>query len=126
MMVSFIVGLLPNNILADFMFNYVQMPIETTLLAILSFSLVYALVRLLQKRLSPFTVLFLIVVVLALVGSMPLFGISFPTLGEGFKPFSLKLWASAGARGLLLGVGLGTIATGLRILMGVDRPYSGR
>jgi hypothetical protein len=33
--------------------------------------------------------------------------------------------ASGGARGILIGVALGTIATGLRILMGVDRPYGG-
>jgi hypothetical protein len=28
-------------------------------------------------------------------------------------------------RGLLLGIALGAIATGLRILMGVERPYGG-
>jgi len=33
--------------------------------------------------------------------------------------------AIAGARGLLLGVALGTVATGIRILIGVDRPYGG-
>jgi hypothetical protein len=32
--------------------------------------------------------------------------------------------ALGGARGLLIGVALGTIATGLRILAGVDRPHS--
>jgi hypothetical protein len=31
----------------------------------------------------------------------------------------------AGARGILLGVALGTVATGLRILIGADRPYGG-
>jgi hypothetical protein len=30
----------------------------------------------------------------------------------------------AGARGILLGVALGTVATGLRVLLGIDRPYS--
>jgi hypothetical protein len=33
--------------------------------------------------------------------------------------------AQSGARGVLLGVALGTIATGLRILTGTDRPYEG-
>ena len=30
----------------------------------------------------------------------------------------------AGMRGILLGVALGTLATGLRVLLGVDRPYA--
>jgi hypothetical protein len=30
----------------------------------------------------------------------------------------------AGVRGILLGVALGTIATGLRVLMGAERPYT--
>jgi hypothetical protein len=36
----------------------------------------------------------------------------------------VNTWAVAGARGILLGVALGAIATGLRILLGSDRPYS--
>ncbi len=36
---------------------------------------------------------------------------------------SSKFQLSLGARGLLLGIGLGVVATGLRILLGADRPY---
>ena len=32
--------------------------------------------------------------------------------------------ALAGTRGIILGVALGTVVTGLRLLMGIDRPYS--
>jgi len=31
----------------------------------------------------------------------------------------------AGARGILLGVALGSIVTGIRVLIGSDRPYNG-
>jgi len=31
--------------------------------------------------------------------------------------------AAGGARGILLGVALGSIVTGLRVLLAVDRPY---
>jgi len=31
----------------------------------------------------------------------------------------------AGARGILIGVALGSLTTGLRVLLGTDRPYSG-
>ena len=32
---------------------------------------------------------------------------------------------AAGARGILLGIALGSLATGVRILIGSDKPYSG-
>ena len=31
----------------------------------------------------------------------------------------------AGARGILLGIALGSLTTGLRVLLAADRPYSG-
>ncbi len=38
---------------------------------------------------------------------------------------ALNMLPIAGARGILLGIALGGLTTGLRILMGADRPYSG-
>jgi hypothetical protein len=35
----------------------------------------------------------------------------------------VRVPAVAGARGLLLGIALGAIATGIRVLVGLDRPY---
>jgi prolyl-tRNA editing enzyme YbaK/EbsC (Cys-tRNA(Pro) deacylase) len=37
----------------------------------------------------------------------------------------LEMFSSGGARGLLIGIALGTLLTGLRVLFGVDRPYGG-
>jgi hypothetical protein len=36
-----------------------------------------------------------------------------------------QVWAAGGARGILLGVALGATATGLRVLLGTERPYGG-
>jgi hypothetical protein len=36
----------------------------------------------------------------------------------------LQRLPDAGGRGILIGLALGTIATGVRILLGVDRPYN--
>jgi len=41
------------------------------------------------------------------------------------RPFIAQVMAGAGARGILLGMALGTLTTGLRILFGADRPYGG-
>jgi len=40
------------------------------------------------------------------------------------KDWVLDVPALAGMRGILLGVGLGTAATGMRVLLGIDRPYA--
>lgn len=37
---------------------------------------------------------------------------------------ALNLLPGAGARGILLGIALGSLLTGLRVLLGIDRPYS--
>ena len=106
-------------------FNSFQVPVEVSLLAVLAVVLVYAGARLLARRPKWNTILFLVTVLVVLSGSVPLF-----LIGE-IAPLSIvRGWlaqvpAIAGARGLLLGVALGTVATGLRILIGVDRPYGG-
>jgi hypothetical protein len=54
-----------------------------------------------------------------------MFGIEIPFISDEVADLLTEVFASAGARGLLIGVGLGTVATGLRILMGADRPFGG-
>jgi hypothetical protein len=119
-----IVGLSgPTGSWSIWLVNNLHVPVESSLLAVLAVVLIYAAARLLSRRLRWPSLLFLGTVVLVLLGTAPLLYI-------GEVPFlsSLRQWltsvpALAGARGLLLGVALGVIATGLRILMGVDRPY---
>jgi len=115
----------PTGFWSLWIFNTFQVPVEISLLAVLAIVLVYAGARLISRRPKWYTVLFIVTALIVLLGSAPLF-----VLGE-FTPLSaLRTWLSqvpamAGARGLLLGVALGTIATGLRILMGLERPYGG-
>ena len=97
----------------------------TTLMALLAVSLAYSCLRLLQKRQGVMAIVFLISTLVFLVllsGYMPMSSdlpIVSSTLG-----FMNRL-PMAGARGILLGVALGSLTTGLRILLGADRPYSG-
>jgi hypothetical protein len=49
-----------------------------------------------------------------------------PIVGTLIRPWVTQIWALGGARGILIGVALGTITTGLRVLFGVDRPYGGK
>jgi hypothetical protein len=122
---TFLVGMLyPAQ--AQIIFTTVQLPVEATLMALLAVTLTYAGIRLLRHRLNLLSVIFLVTALLILLGTAPLpfLGV-IPGLSDWVRPFIAQVMAASGARGLLLGVALGTLTTGLRILFGADRPYRG-
>ena len=114
----------PTSNLGLWIFNYIQVPIESSLMAILAIVLAYASARLFRQRVNLFSVIFVGTVLFILIATITLPGFEIPGLRD-LRSWITEVWAAAGARGILLGVGLGTIATGLRILMGADRPYGG-
>ena len=105
-------------------FNHIQLPIESSLMALLAVILVYAGARLLNRRVNLLALVFLITVLFTLLGTASVPGIEIPLLSD-VSGWISRVVATAGARGILFGVALGTIATGLRILIGADRPYGG-
>jgi hypothetical protein len=114
----------PTHPYSLWVFNNIQVPIESSLVAILAIVLVLAGVRLVRRRSDSLTVFFLATAIVVLLTSIPLFGLDIPGLEE-FHRWILQVPALAGARGILLGVTLGIVATGLRVLLGADRPYEG-
>lgn len=108
-------------------YNYIQVPVETSLMAILAVVLIFTVIRMVKRKMSLFSIIFIGTALLMILGAAPILGFSFPLLHdpEGLRAFIAQVPATAGARGLLIGVALGTIATGLRVLVGVDRPYGG-
>lgn len=115
----------PAGSLTLWVFNTFQVPVEISLLAVLAFILVYAVARLLTRRPKWSTALFVVTVLIVLLGSAPLFFIGEVAPFTAVRSWLAQVPAMAGARGILLGVALGTVATGLRILIGSDRPYGG-
>jgi hypothetical protein len=115
----------PTGGLSLWLFNTFQVPVEVSLLAILAIILIYSVARLLARRPQWNTILFLLTVLLVLLGTVPLLFIGEIAPLAAVRDWLSQVPAIAGARGLLLGVALGTVATGLRILLGVDRPYGG-
>jgi hypothetical protein len=109
----------------SWIFNYVQVPIETSLMAVLAVSLTLSAARLVRNRTDLMTIVFLVTLFILLVGSGPLFGLELPYLTRVLAPYINNSLAVGAMRGLLIGVALGTVTTGLRVLIGADRPYGG-
>lgn len=114
----------PNFAMTNWVFRFIQLPIETSLMAVTAVSLVYAAAHVLRQRLDISSITFFFVILIVLLSSFAIRSNSLVFL-QSIRNWILRIPALAGARGLLLGIALGTIATGLRILMGIDRPYGG-
>jgi hypothetical protein len=110
----------PSQPAVMWIFQNVQLPIQASFSAILVFFLVTATLRLLTVR-SLESAVMLLVALVVLAGQVTM-GLV-PLLPE-VRDWILNVPALAGVRGILLGVGLGAVLTGVRLLLGVERPYS--
>jgi hypothetical protein len=118
----------PDNSVALFIFSNFQLPVETSLMALLAVSLVVAGFRLVSRRRDLYTLIFLATALFVMVGTAPwpLPGLgTFEVVVRDLRAWISQVWAAGGARGILLGVALGATATGLRVLLGTERPYGG-
>lgn len=127
MAITFAITLLQgsNGQLASWIFNYIQVPMETSLMAVLAVSLTLAAARMMQQRLVLMNIVFLVTLGILLLGAGPLFGLELRPFTLDLAPYVTNSLSVGAMRGLLIGVALGTITTGLRILIGADRPYGG-
>ena len=98
----------------------VQRSIEAALAALLVFALVYGAYRLMRQRVTWAALIFSIAVFVVLIGALPLAGLGFLS---DIRAWMLQVPASAGARGLLIGIALGSIVTAVRVIIGQDRAY---
>lgn len=106
--------------LSSVLLNDVQTSIESALAALLFFTLVLGAMRVMRRRMSLGGLLFVLSILIVLVGVLPL-----PALEglAGLREWWLAIPASAGARGILLGIALATVVAGLRVLLAQDRSY---
>lgn len=116
----------PDAPVATFIFNYLQLPLESSLMAVMAVTLLLAGFRVVSRRRDLFSLVFLAVALLVLLGTGPAPGgteSSAVTILRELRNWISQVWAAGGARGILLGVALGATTTGLRVLLAVDRPY---
>lgn len=116
----------PQHDAMQIVLNGIIVPTEAALMGVLTVSLLYAAIRLLRRRADMMSIIFLVTAALLFLGSATLpFG-DIPLIGTLIRPWVSQILALGGARGILIGVALGTMTTGLRVLFGMDRPYGGQ
>ena len=118
--VGFISG--PNSKSSRFIFDFILQPLEATFFSLLAIFIATAAYRAFRIR-NLETFFFVLFAIIVLLGQVPL-GIYLWSEFPVIKDWILNVPTLAGVRGILLGVALGTIATGLRVLIGADRPYT--
>ncbi len=102
----------------------IQAPIEASLMGLAAVVLLFACIRLVSHRKGWMGVVFLVSAVIFLALGSGLLPSQGDSLLADVTAFIERL-PVAGSRGLLIGIALGSLTAGLRILMGADRPYSG-
>lgn len=116
----------PQHPVMQVLLNGIIFPVEATLMGLLTISLLYAAIRLLRRRADVMSIIFVLTAAVIFIGSATLpFG-DVPIIGTLIRPWMSQIWALGGARGILIGVALGTLVTGIRVLFGIDRPYGGK
>jgi hypothetical protein len=110
----------PDGAYALYLVDYVLVPGQSALLALTAVTLVVTGMRVFRTRRHVNSALFIGVAVLTLLSSVPFV---YPRIVRIIIDF-MNATATGGMRGLLLGVILGITMTGLRIILGVDRPHS--
>ncbi len=107
----------------------ILVPVEGSLLALLVVTLAFASFWLIRKRsLNLLSASFIVSVLVFLILNV---GFVTSFLSSLDSPFirglldGINQLPVGGTRGILIGIALGTLATGLRIIVGGDRPYSG-
>jgi hypothetical protein len=112
----------PTSKSGQFIFDFILQPLEATFFALLAIFIATAAFRAFRVR-DLETFFFVLFAVIVLLGQVPVAIYIWPELPI-IKDWIIDVPTLAGIRGILLGVALGTIATGLRVLIGTDRPYT--
>ena len=114
----------PGHTIMKMVVSGIIVPSEAALMGLLTISLLYAAIRLMRRRVDLLSIIFLITAAFVILGTASLpFG-EIPFVGD-FSRWVTEVLALGGARGILIGVSLGILTTGLRVLFGTDRPYGG-
>ena len=105
------------------MFENMQMPMSSTMFALLAFYMASAACKAFRARSVEATVL-LLAAIIVMLAQVPM-GVKLYRQLPVISQWILDVPNLASKRGIMLGVGLGSVATSLKILLGIERSYLG-
>ncbi|HPJ70643.1 MAG TPA: hypothetical protein PLF44_07170 [Candidatus Mcinerneyibacteriales bacterium] len=117
----------------DFIFNYVYIPLSATIFSLLAFYVASASFRAFRAK-SVMATILLITAFIVMLGRVPLGdwvtgwaqGTSLDFLYlPNITNWIMEVMNMAGQRAVLMGAALGLIATGIKIILGIERSYLG-
>lgn len=112
-------------------FDNIQTPLTATTFSLTAFFICSAAFRAFRARTIDATIM-LIAATIIMIGRIPygdMISLYFPSFIPGFTQLTswvLDVPTMATRRAILLGISLGSIATSLRIILGIERTYQGR
>ena len=104
-------------------YNYMMVPLQGTMFAILAFFIASAAYRSFRARSREAAVL-LVAAVIVMMGRVPLGEYLVPVSGD-VSSWILNVLNSSVRRAILIGVSLGAVALSFKIIFGVERSYLG-
>ena len=108
----------------NWLFTWVQVPLDSTVFSLLAFFMASAAYRSFRARSVEATIL-LIAAVIVIIGRVPISGEFTHGHWPQFTEWLMIYPAVAAKRGIIFGVALGVIATSLRIILGIERSHLG-
>ena len=115
-------GYLRNYFYVQF-FDNIMIPIQATMFSLLAFYIASAAYRAFRAR-SLLSSILLVAALIIMIRFVPLGPIS--TAVSDLSSWILKVPNMAAKRAIFIGVGLGMVATAVKVLLGVERGYMGR
>lgn len=110
--------------LYDWLFNYLQKPMMTTMFSLLSFFIASAAYRAFRARTLQASLL-LGTAIIVMMGRIPVGQALYADLPD-IVNWIMSVPNTAVQRGIIIGAALGGASTALRIILGLDRTYMGR
>jgi hypothetical protein len=120
----------PGTFFNDYLYNYVYVPTQATMFALLAFFIASAAFRAFRIR-TPEAALLALAGILVMFGRVPLGNVVlWPPDSHGIGAGSVAEWLMnvpqlAARRAIFIGAALGAISIGLRVILGLERAHLG-
>jgi hypothetical protein len=131
LVVMIILGVMPTNwgggivqgTMFDTLYNRMYVPMQGTMFSLLAFFIASAAYRAFKIR-SPEATMLAVTAVIIMLGQVPIGSLVWDGL-PGLSAWIMNVPNLAAKRAILIGAALGAVATGMKVILGLERNYVG-